>query len=173
MIVGSYPIIVTMSDDGWGELFAMAAGEEPELPVAPQLHERAHQSQKRKRKRKRKKDSGYHDMLAARMNLPDPIAPASLPSWAFLGSNLVRDVDCQGWDEAVKLNDTCRHCRKSSLHHQLVLRNDTKKSVRSNRGLFPCFALFVIFVALLLPSPWANLHACHKLLEMRLIVLRR
>jgi hypothetical protein len=98
-----------MSDDGWGDLFAMAAGETPSGKSLDEQLEKQSQSEMRKKNKKRKRnDTAFREMLAARLSLAqqDPLEGKESNEWHIVMYRAVCNLQsrslifCYRWDEA-------------------------------------------------------------------------
>lgn len=118
---------ITMADDGgWGDLFAKAAGEEPEASSqnenVKENSEKARKEGQKSKKRKRKVISGdaYYaaSLLEDRMNLVDPVG--TWPCWLDLDRSLIDTESCQKWKASGERKYAkCRNCGKSALYHRV------------------------------------------------------
>jgi hypothetical protein len=124
-----------MADDGgWGDLFAKAAGEEPEAnsqnEKVKEDSEKVRKESQKSKKRKRKVVSGDHlddaydyeyeytSMLEDRINPVDP--DGTWPCWLDLDRSLMDTDSCQRWKASRERKYAkCRNCGKSALYHRV------------------------------------------------------
>jgi hypothetical protein len=146
---------ITMADDGgWGDLFAKAAGEEPEASsqnenLEDDSSEKVRKEGQKSKKRKRKVISGDHlgdayensyaSLLEDRMNLVDPYK--TWPCWLDLDRSLIDTESCQKWNASEKRKYAkCRNCEKSALYHRVKVEKSWEGE-RHNSWPFLAFTL--------------------------------